>query len=60
MNFNGDRLAWFGGLGDDCAPGLFRSRAFRPTPPVFRIISPRLSLDIADAGVRGDFIASIL
>ncbi len=54
MNFNGDRLAWFGGLGDDCAPGYFAAGVQAYTSSISNL-SPRLSLDIADAGVRGDF-----
>lgn len=54
MNFNGDRLAWFGGLGDDCAPGYFSIGVQAYTSSISNI-APQLSLDIAEAGLAGDF-----
>jgi 5-dehydro-4-deoxyglucarate dehydratase len=54
MNYNGDRLAWFGGLGDDCAPGYFAIGVQAYTSSISNI-APRLSLDLAEAGLSGDF-----
>ncbi len=55
MNYNGDRLAWFGGLGDDCAPGYFAVGVQAYTSSISNI-APQVSLDIADAGMAGDFV----
>jgi 5-dehydro-4-deoxyglucarate dehydratase len=54
MNHNGDRLAWFGGLGDDCAPGYFAIGVQAYTSSISNI-APQLSLDIGEAGLKGDF-----
>jgi 5-dehydro-4-deoxyglucarate dehydratase len=54
MNHNGDRLAWFGGLGDDCVPGYFAIGVQAYTSSISNI-APTLSLALADAGMRGDF-----
>jgi 5-dehydro-4-deoxyglucarate dehydratase len=54
MNYNGDRLAWFGGLGDDCAPGYFAVGVQAYTSSISNI-SPQVSLDIAEAGLAKDF-----
>lgn len=54
MNYNGDRLAWFGGLGDDCVPGYFAIGVQAYTSSISNI-APALSLAIAEAGMRGDF-----
>ncbi len=54
MEYNGDRLAWFGGLGDDCVPGYFAIGVQAFTSSISNI-SPRLSLDLAEAGLRRDF-----
>ncbi len=54
MQHNGDRLAWFGGLGDDCAPGYFAIGVQAYTSSISNI-APQLSLDIAAAGLAGDF-----
>jgi 5-dehydro-4-deoxyglucarate dehydratase len=54
MAYNGDRLAWFGGLGDDCAPGYFAIGVQAFTSSISNI-SPRLSLALAEAGIRRDF-----
>jgi 5-dehydro-4-deoxyglucarate dehydratase len=54
MNYNGGRLAWFGGLGDDCAPGYFAIGVQAYTSSISNI-APRLSLEIADAGMKRDF-----
>ena len=54
MRYNGDRLAWFGGLGDDCAPGYFAIGVQAYTSSISNI-APRLSLDLAKAGLARDF-----
>jgi 5-dehydro-4-deoxyglucarate dehydratase len=54
MQYNGDRLAWFGGLGDDCAAGYFSIGVQAYTSSISNI-APQLSLDLADAGLKGDF-----
>jgi 5-dehydro-4-deoxyglucarate dehydratase len=51
---NGDRLAWFGGLGDDCVSGYFAIGVQAYTSSISNI-APRLSLALADAGLRRDF-----
>lgn len=55
MSHNGDRLAWFGGLGDDCAPGYFSIGLQAFTSSVSNI-APQLSIDMAEAGLRRDFV----
>ncbi len=54
MERNGDRLAWFGGLGDDCVPGYFSIGIQAYTSSISNI-SPKLSLALADAGLKQDF-----
>lgn len=54
MNYNRDRLAWFGGLGDDCVPGYFSIGVQAYTSSISNI-APQLSLDLADAGMKPDF-----
>jgi 5-dehydro-4-deoxyglucarate dehydratase len=54
MSFNGDRLAWYGGLGDDCAAGYFSVGVQAYTSSISNI-APKLSLDIAGAGMSRDF-----
>src|SRR5947209_17058916 len=54
MQFNGDRLAWFGGLGDDCVPGYFAVEVQAFTSSISNI-SPKLSLALADAGLARDW-----
>ena len=54
MQFNGDRLAWFGGLGDDCVPGYFAVGVQAFTSSISNI-APELSLALADAGLARDF-----
>ena len=51
MNHNGDRLAWMGGLGDDCVPGYFAIGVQAYTSSISNI-APKLSLHLADAGLR--------
>jgi 5-dehydro-4-deoxyglucarate dehydratase len=55
MEKNGDRLAWFGGLGDDCVPGYFAIGVQAYTSSISNI-APKLSLALADAGLKGDSI----
>lgn len=54
MQYNGDRLAWFGGIGDDCVPGYFAIGVQGYTSSISNI-APRLSLELADAGMARDF-----
>jgi len=51
---NGDRLAWFGGLGDDCVPGYFAIGVQAYTSSISNI-APKLSLALAEAGQKRDF-----
>ncbi|HEU0121181.1 MAG TPA: dihydrodipicolinate synthase family protein [Bryobacteraceae bacterium] len=50
----GDRLAWVGGIGDDCAPGYFAVGCQAYTSSISNI-APKLSLKIAELGLAGDF-----
>lgn len=50
----GDRIAWVGGIGDDCAPGYFAVGCQAYTSSISNI-APKLSLDIAEKGLKGDF-----
>lgn len=54
MQYNGDRLAWFGGLGDDCVLGYFAVGVQAFTSSISNI-SPKLSLALADAGQAHDW-----
>lgn len=54
MNHLGDRLAWIGGLGDDCIPGYFSIGVQAYTSSISNI-APKLSIDLAHAGVAHDF-----
>ncbi len=56
MNYNGDRLAWLGGLGDDCVPTYFAAGVQAYTSSISNI-APKLSLALADAGMKRDFAA---
>lgn len=49
----GDRLAWIGGIGDDCAPGYFAIGCQAYTSSISNI-SPKMSFAIAEAGLKGD------
>ncbi|MGH9575156.1 MAG: dihydrodipicolinate synthase family protein [Candidatus Acidiferrales bacterium] len=55
MEHNGDRLAWFGGLGDDCVPGYFAIGIQAFTSSISNI-SPQLSLALAESGINRDFV----
>jgi len=54
MQFNGDRLAWYGGLGDDCVPTYFAAGVQAFTSSISNI-SPKVSLALAEAGLARDF-----
>ena len=54
INYNGDRLAWLGGLGDDCVPGYFAIGVQAYTSSISNI-APALSLALAKAGLARDF-----
>jgi 5-dehydro-4-deoxyglucarate dehydratase len=54
MNYNGDRLAWLGGMGDDCVPGYFAIGIQAYTSSISNI-APQLSRDLAEAGMQRDF-----
>lgn len=53
MNYVGDRLAWLGGLGDDCVPTYFAAGVQAYTSSISNI-APKLSLALADAGLAHD------
>lgn len=55
MEANGDRLAWFGGLGDDCVPAYYAAGVQAYTSSISNI-SPKLSLALAEAGGASDFV----
>ncbi len=52
----GDRLAWLGGLGDDCVPVYFAVGVQAYTSSISNI-SPKVSLALAKAGMARDFPA---
>lgn len=52
----GDRLAWLGGLGDDCVPVYFAVGVQAYTSSISNI-SPKVSLALAKAGMAHDFDA---
>jgi 5-dehydro-4-deoxyglucarate dehydratase len=54
MHTLGNRLAWFGGLGDDCVPAYFAVGVQAYTSSISNI-APRLSLQLAEAGLARDF-----
>lgn len=54
MHAVGDRLAWFGGIGDDCVPGYFAVGVQAYTSSISNI-APQLSLMLAEAGMKRDF-----
>jgi 5-dehydro-4-deoxyglucarate dehydratase len=55
MEANGDRMAWFGGLGDDCVPGYFAIGVQAYTSSISNV-APKLSLALAEAGLAQDFV----
>jgi 5-dehydro-4-deoxyglucarate dehydratase len=54
MQVVGDRLAWLGGIGDDCAPGYFAVGVQAYSSGIANF-APRLSVAIGEAGLNGDF-----
>lgn len=50
----GDRVAWIGGAGDDCAPAYFAAGVQAFTSSLSNV-APRLSLALAEAGAARDF-----
>lgn len=54
MNKVGDRLAWIGGLGDDCASTYFACGVQAYTSSISNV-APKVSLAIAEAGIARDF-----
>jgi len=54
MSIVGDRLAWVGGIGDDCVSAYFGIGVQAYTSSISSI-APRLSLALADAGITRDF-----
>ncbi|MBM3814581.1 MAG: 5-dehydro-4-deoxyglucarate dehydratase [Acidimicrobiia bacterium] len=54
MGAVGDRLAWIGGIGDDCVPAYFAVGVQAYTSSI-STIAPKLSLALADAGLKRDF-----
>jgi 5-dehydro-4-deoxyglucarate dehydratase len=54
MQYVGDRLAWIGGLGDDCIPGYFSIGVQAYTSSISNI-APKLSIQLAKAGMARDF-----
>ena len=54
MQSVGDRLAWLGGLGDDCVPSYFAIGVQAYTSSISNI-APRVSIELAEAGMARDF-----
>ena len=54
MEAVGERMAWFGGLGDDCVPGYFAIGVQAYTSSISNV-APKLSLALAEAGAKHDF-----
>ncbi len=54
MQSVGDRLAWLGGLGDDCVPAYFAVGVQAYTSSISNI-APRVALELAAAGMARDF-----
>jgi len=53
MQHVGSRLAWLGGLGDDCVPAYFAIGVQAFTSSISNI-APKLSLELAEAAMTGD------
>jgi 5-dehydro-4-deoxyglucarate dehydratase len=53
MQHVGGRLAWLGGLGDDCVPGYFAIGVQAYTSSISNL-APRLSLELAEAALAHD------
>jgi 5-dehydro-4-deoxyglucarate dehydratase len=56
MNHVGNRLAWIGGLGDDCVPTYFGCGVQAYTSSISNV-SPKVSIALAEAGMKRDFAA---
>jgi 5-dehydro-4-deoxyglucarate dehydratase len=54
MQYVGDRLAWLGGLGDDCVPAYFAIGVQAYTSSISNI-APKLSLRLAEAAMARDY-----
>ena len=54
MQTVGNRLAWLGGLGDDCVPAYFAIGVQAYTSSISNI-APRVSIELAEAGMARDF-----
>jgi 5-dehydro-4-deoxyglucarate dehydratase len=54
MHSVGDRLAWLGGLGDDCVPAYFAIGVQAYTSSISNI-APHVSIELAEAGMARDF-----
>jgi len=54
MNKVGDRLAWVGGLGDDCVSTYFACGVQAYTSSISNV-APKVSLALAEAGMARDF-----
>jgi len=54
MHAVGDRLAWLGGIGDDCVPAYFAVGVQAYTSSISNI-APHVSLELAEAGLARDF-----
>jgi 5-dehydro-4-deoxyglucarate dehydratase len=54
MSHVGDRLAWLGGIGDDCVPAYFAIGVQAYTSSISNI-APKVSLQLAEAGLARDF-----
>lgn len=54
MAHNGDRLAWLGGLGDDCVAPYFSIGVQGYTSSISNV-APKLSLALSEAGMKRDF-----
>ncbi|MFN7921378.1 MAG: 5-dehydro-4-deoxyglucarate dehydratase [Bryobacteraceae bacterium] len=54
MHKVGDRLAWVGGIGDDCVPTYFAAGVQAYTSSISNI-APKLSLKLAEVGLKRDF-----
>ena len=52
MQHVGSRLAWLGGLGDDCVPAYFAIGVQAYTSSISNI-APKLSLELAEAAMTG-------
>lgn len=53
MSYVGDRLAWIGGLGDDCIPGYFSIGVQAYTSSISNV-APKLSLELAKVAMAHD------